>query len=49
MASAQAPAMPILPMCILGPALLSAIASVTAAVTFTVDPRDTLSEKQAAF
>ncbi|MEO8968545.1 MAG: hypothetical protein ABI355_13045 [Solirubrobacteraceae bacterium] len=41
--------MPILLMCMLEPALLSKIALVTAAVTFTVDPPGTLSETEAAF
>jgi len=36
-------------MCIRDPALLSKISLVTAAVTFTVDPPGTLSEKEAGF
>jgi len=45
----QAPMMPILLMCIRGPALLSKIFLVTAAITFTVDPPGTLSETEAGF
>jgi hypothetical protein len=48
-ATAQATMMPIVLMCMLDQVLLSKIVLAPAAVTFTVDPRGTLSESEAAF